>query len=84
MDVWVDTKRGKFLFQSLYAGFLEIKDNTMWIVGCDRYPFVKGKYPRIGKWKGVEMIEFFEVRPPASEDVIMVYKRRKNGTYIVK
>ena len=84
MDVLVDTKREKFLFQSLYAGFLEIKDNSMWIVGCDRHPFVKEKYPRIRKWKGVEMIEFFEVRHHASEDVIMVYKRRKNGTYIVK
>lgn len=84
MNVWVDTKREKFLFQSLYAGFLNIKDNSVWIVGCDRRPFVKEKYPRIRNWKGVELIEFFEVRPSDSEDVIMVYKRRKNGMYIVK
>ena len=82
VDVVIEVSGERLLYPSLFLGFLKINDSPKWIVGFDKKPFVKKNYPRIEEWRNVEVIEYFEVQPQSDEDSIMMFKRRKDGSYI--
>jgi hypothetical protein len=83
-DIIVKSRGESFLFQSLFPGFLQIGDNPKWIVGFDEKPFAKENYPQIREWASVKLIEYFEVQPQTNEGAIMIYRRRKDGSYVAK
>lgn len=83
MDVQIKSNRQILMFDSLFHGFLKITDNPVWIVVFDKKPFIKKNYPQIKKWIGIRVIEYFEVQPQTNEAAIWIYKRRRDGTYIV-
>lgn len=83
IDVLVVYQDKTLLYPSLFPGFLKLNDrDTEWHVTINKKPFKKEHYPRIKKWRGIYKIETFETTSKDRGTTVMLYKKRKNGSYI--
>lgn len=84
IDILIEFDQKVILLPDLHPNFLRLSSREpKWNVVYDRAPFIKKDYPGIQRWKGVATIVLLELSSKDGVDMVMLYKRRKDGSHIV-